>query len=278
MILASVLSFTKVDEDFHHLCNYSECIDALKEMLQTAESNDDKAEIYWRLSRASLMIGVEQSGKEAKRKHFNQGMSYAEEGFKLNPTSINCYMWHCANLGRACQTQSLMDQAASVPAMMSDLSKILDELKRTDYSEAWQALSEIYHNHPFKSDDSALNYARMAALNVPKDELRISTYIYLAELLYDRGTSASKRASDIVKNKPRYSKTQQSNIEKYAYHDSSDPALPWTDRKLGAISDKEEADAILKYAKERYLKSSRPTPIDQKDYAVLLNMIKNNIK
>lgn len=274
LAIISILSFAEVDENFTYKCNYRECLMTLNTMLSECESPVDKAEVYWRLSRVSLMLGEEQTDKDEKIRHLESGIAFAELGKKSDPKNIQCHMWYCANVGRKCQTETLIEQAAAVPAMMDALGIILNEFNRTDCSEAWQALSEIYHHHPFKSDDSAINYARMAALNIPDDELRLSTYIYLAELLYKRGWSQPKRASQIQANMSRFTQTTKSNIEKYAYHDGSCPSLPWTESLISSISDKEEADAVLAYAKTKHDEADRHTPVDKKDFEILMKIMK----
>jgi hypothetical protein len=168
-----------------------------------------------------------------------------------------------------------MEQAAAVPDMTDDLTTILDRLGATDCSEAWQALSEMYWHHPFKSDESAINFARKAAMCIPSDELRISTYTYLAELLYKRGWSSSKRMSEAKSNASRFGKESKSNIERYAYYDGAGEKMPWCSSPFTALSDKEEADALISYAQSLYSKCGNPTPVDKEDYRKLTELIKN---
>lgn len=268
-----MLQFSTPDDLFRYESDYGKCKEILLEMENQARSGSEKAEVLWRLSRVCLMLGESADDVESKRKFFNEGISYAERGIKEDPQNVNCHMWHCANTGRECQTHSLMEQAAAVPSMTRDLTEILDRLGAADCSEAWQALSEMYWHHPFKSDEAAVNYARKAASCVPSDELRLSTYIYLAELLYDRDWSSSKRASEAKSNISRFNASYKSNIDKYAYFDGSSMILPWTGSAVGAVSDKEEADALLRYAGKLYSECDRPTPVDKKDYDELQKIL-----
>lgn len=268
-----MLQFSAVDDIFKYECDYPKCKEILLEMNNQADSGSEKAEILWRLSRVSLMLGESAVDIESKRLHFKEGKSYAERGIKEDPQNINCHMWHCANTGRECQTHSLMEQAAAVPSMTRNLTEILDKIGAVDCSEAWQALSEMYWHHPFKSDEAAVNYARKAAYCIPSDELRLSTYIYLAELLYERNWSSARRASEAKANISRFKAGSKSNIDRYAYFDGASLPLPWTGSTIGAVSDREEARLILKYAEDKYSRCNRLSPVDKEDYKKLQKIL-----
>ena len=272
LAVALIISFIQVDRDFRFKCNYEENHDTLIVMLESAFPGKEKADVYWRLSRASLMLGEAEQDKVAKREWFMKGMTYAESGLKEDSSSKECLMWHCANVGRDCQTRSMVDQAAAVPVMTKDLTAILDKFANVNYSEAWQALSEMYWHHPFKSDEAAINYARKAATCIPSGELRISTYTYLAEILYKRDWSARKRISAAAENAGKFKNTTKSNIEKYSYFDGAQTYMPWSVKPFAQMSDAEEAAIIVSYAKGLYNSCKEPTPVDRKDYEALLQL------
>ena len=145
-----VLQFQSVDKTFADGKDYLACEQALLEMLPQAENSAEKASVLWRLARVNYMLGDAQKDKTARRERFNQGIAYANQGIKENPRDAQCYMWHCANTGGECQTHSFVDQAKAVPVMTKDLTKILNGLNPR-LSEAWQALAQLYHEHPMKS-------------------------------------------------------------------------------------------------------------------------------
>ena len=270
LLAAVVASFFSVDRDFKYKCNYKENHDTLLVMLESAFPGSEKADVYWRLSRVALMLGEQEEGKVAKRTWYALGMEYAEKGLKEYSTSKECLMWHCANIGRDCQTRNIMEQAAAVPKMMKDLTAILDKYGNVDYSEAWQALAEIYYNHPMKSDDAAINFTRKAATCIPPDELRISTYTFLAQMLYKRNWSAEKRQSTAAGNTSLFKGENESNIEKYSYFDGSRTYMPWSIKPFVSMSDREEAKALVSYATGLYNSCKDLTPIDKKDYEKLV--------
>lgn len=268
---ANALDFKQVDALLTSSANYSECQTTLESFLPQAADGKEKAEVLWRLSRLYFVRGQYQSTKSGRRELFGKGVEYASEAIKADPSNPECYMWHSANVGRECQTHSMMEQAAAVPVLMDDMSAILDKLGRTDYSAAWQALAEIYYNHPFKSNDAAINFERKAAATVPSGETRISTFTLLARMLHERGWSASKRKEQMTRNSSLYSKSYKSNIEKYSYYDGSlgqSNKPVWSDKALGEMSDADEARAIAAYAESLYNRSNK-TNIDKADFREL---------
>lgn len=263
-----VLQFQSVDKSFAD-SDYRACEQSLLQMLPQAENGAEKASVLWRLARVNYMLGDAQKEKLARRERFNQGIAYAEQGIKENSRDAQCYMWHCANTGGECQTHSLMEQAKAVPAMTKDLTKILNGLNPR-MSEAWQALSEMYYHHPMKSNDSAINYARTAASYAPADEPRVTTFLYVANLLYERNWSADKRAAQIADHKAKLEKMNGStNIDRFALSDGMQQARPWTSKALGELSDREEALALAEYAVLRYRACQDPAAVERRDFQTL---------
>ena len=263
-----VLQFQSVDKNFAD-SDYRACEQSLLEMLPQAETGAEKASVLWRLARVNYMLGDAQKEKLARRERFNQGIAYADQGIKENPRDALCYMWHCANTGGECQTHSLMEQAKAVPAMTKDLTKILNGLNPR-MSEAWQALAQLYHEHPMKSNDSAINYARTAASTAPAGEPRVTTFLYIADLLYERNWSASKRASQIADHSAKLAQMNGStNIDRFALSDGMQQARPWTSKALGELSDREEALALAQYAAARYRACQNPAAVERQDFQAL---------
>lgn len=240
-IAAQNVDFKQVDQLFRRGegSDYTQCKSLLEAMLPQAKEGAVKADVLWRLARVSVLLGQKETTKEGKQKVFGEGVKYGEEAIRQDPKEHQAYMWHCANVGRECQTHPLMEQAAAVKPMMQDLETILYKLDRKDCSEAWQALSEIYYNHPFKSNDEAIVFATNAVNTIPKDELRISTYTSLAQMLWKRNWSAERRKGD--------------------------------------ISDREEAKRLINKAMKLYEGSKTRTALDTQDYnaaAELLSTMK----
>lgn len=210
-------------------------------------SYGESAVDLWQKAREEMLAGEAASTKEVKKAHFSKGVEYANRAIEADPKNPDCYMWHSANVGRLCQTQSLPEQAKAVPVMIRDLTMILETLGYQDYFEAWQALSEIYYNHPFKSSDSAICFTRKALSNFPPGNKEPYIYDYLANALYKRNWSAEKRASHQKKEAREFAKEYKSVIDKYAHYDGVASCGRWSSKPFGSMSDREEAEAIRKF-------------------------------
>lgn len=265
--------FRNADSLFNKACDYNAALAELKSM-EPVTDGKAKAELLWRMARVQLVIGQQETGKEGKRSVFGQGIRYAEQGIALDSRNVGCYFWHCANVGRECQTRGKMQQASKVSVMMKDLEMILNTLNRTDCSEAWQALAEIYYHHPFKSTNTAINFARKAIDEIPSAESRLSSYIFLAQMLRDRNWSASRRREEIndnVKELARLKSGKSSNIDKFALY-SAIKGTGVNACKLAELSDAQEVQAIVKYALEKYRRLSFKSKVDEADYKQLLKL------
>lgn len=255
------LNFNVADQAFWN-ADYKGCCKILKEMLPEAETDADKASIHWRISRACLMM-----------ESYEDGIEHAEVAIRLNPSDPDCYMWHCANVGRECQRHSKAYQATKVSTLEKDLNTILNKLGKSRYSAAWQALAELYDGHPFKSDDAAINYARRAAVTIPRGELRLTTYHYLAKLLYKRGWNAEKKEREREANREAFANTKQKNTSRYACYDGApDGEWPW---ESAGMSDREEARSVLNYAIGRYKKQANPVQFETLEYKEIQNTLKS---
>lgn len=227
---------------------------------------------------AQIEEGETLTDVNAKRDAFAKGIAYAESAIKLDPNRPDGYMWRCGNRGRECQTRGMMEQNAAVGKMLDDIATILDKLNCTDYAAAWHALAEIYFRHPFKSTDAAVNFTRKAITCIPKGENWLQTYTLLAEMLYDRNWSADKRASTQKKNADKFGKQYKSNFDKYAYFDGSlraDYLCPWTGKTIGSVSDREEARALVAYARGIYERTAKKSDYDTKYFKMLTEMAAN---
>lgn len=246
-----LLQFTAVDREFRD-AQYTSCEKKLQEMLPQAEPGKEKAEVLWRLSRVTLLLGDAQPAVKSQREFYARGLQYAEQAIAEDPRNPEAYMWHSGNIGRDCTTRSLPEQAKASGKVQKDLTIILNRLGKVNHSSAWHALAELYWRHPFKSTDAAVNYARRSSATIPADEVRLVTLMLLADILHERNWSAEKRAKEAAGNAEKFL-SGKNNIEKYACYDGTNPQLPWLKgASLTEISDREEAAAVLRYAQARY--------------------------
>ena len=273
VMLLSAASFAQkplaeIDKMMSDENRYQECLDALTGSVSAVSDSKTQAEYYWRMASVCMLMGERKTDKAAKQTTFNQGIEYAEKAISADPSNPMGYMWRCANIGRECQTHSVGEQIKALPKMEDDLSTILNKLGCTDCFEAWQALAEIYYNHPFRSNDTAINYTRKAVSVLPSGHLPLYLYSFLAKMIYERGWNASKRQSDLTKKEAKAKGTFKTNIEAAEYFEgtlgtSYVPA--WSSKKLGELSDKEEAEAIINYAIASYEASSNKTTANDRE-------------
>ena len=172
-----------------------------------------------------------------------------------------------------------MDSLGKVKPMKADLKVITDDFKVTDCSEAWYTLAVLYDKVPgIAGGDSvaAVSYMRAACDSIPAKYIYGGTYKALAEMLYDRNWSADKRAKEIKKMQTKWEKETKSNFDKYAYYEGSKgaDAIPkWVNAKLSAMSDRQEALVILKYAQNVYNSRKEHTASDDKNYKEIQELI-----
>jgi len=270
------LNLDDYTKNFDDKAKWRSSLDELEKLLPTA-SDQEKAEIYWRMSLFACYIGSDQEKTADKRTWYAKGIKYAELGMEADPTNKNCLLWHVACTGRDCQTRGLSSQLNGVDTMLNDLDKIINQLGNTDFSEAWHALGEVYWRHPFKSTSSAVSYFRAAVDTIPKGEIRVVTYRCLAEALYSRNWSAKKRVSELASMQKKWAADKFKNaIDKYSVYEGRNGSAVkpvWTTVTLGEMSDRQEAKVILSYVKLLYEKSGINVDAEAKDYQEVLDLL-----
>ena len=163
--------------------------------------------------------------------------------------------------------------------MKADLKTIIDDFKVLDSSETWYTLAVLNDAVPgFLGGDSvaAISYMRAACDTIPAKYIYGGTYKALAEMLYDRNWSADKRAKEIKKLQTKWDKETKSNYEKYAFYEGAkgaDATPIWVNTKLSAMSDRQEALVILKYAQGIYNSRSKHTAGDEKNFKEIEELI-----
>lgn len=283
LLLATVSAMAQVDIDgadrmFFSGADPLKCRDRLEDMLPQAADSHERSEILWRMAKISVYAGEAETDRERKREIFAEGVAFADRAIRENPKSPDSYMWHAGNIGREGQMHSIMEQIRSLPVIMKDVTTILDDLHRTDFLEAWQTMAEIYSNHPFKSNDGAICFERKAVLCISDGRLHISTYTLLARLLYERGWDSARRSSAIEKNRQKFAESYSSVTDRYAYFDGSlgtDFRHAWSSKPIGAMSDREEALAIVAYVRKIYDAAASRTHYDDVEYKELLALSRN---
>ncbi|MCF0237076.1 MAG: hypothetical protein HUK24_00640 [Sphaerochaetaceae bacterium] len=282
--LFAALDFTAVDETYDKDLDDNGVYETLKSMLSKASSNDEKAEVLWRLARICVDLGdsLDESDKSGRFKWYEEGEQYAKDSIAAKETAMG-YLWKCSNIGRWGQTKGILDSLAKAKPMYEDVKYMVNTLKCLDSSEAWYLLAVLYDSLPGKpisygDKDAAISYGRMACDTVKPNLMYLGTYQQLAEMLYSRNWSAKKRTSEIAKMQKSWDKETKSTIDKYMYYEGSkgsDITPVWSTSKLSEMSDREEAILILKYAINIYDTRSFRTASDDKNYKELTDLLKS---
>ena len=273
----AALDFTSVDETYTKDIDDEKVYNTLKTMLSQAKTAEEKSEVLWRLSRVCVDLGDELDDDEKKQKMaiYEEGQSYADQSLAAKPNAM-AHLWKCCNLGRWGQTKGILASLGKVGEMDDNLKEVFNTFNCLDSSEAWYTIAVLYASVPGRSKDKAISYARAACDTIPADTIYGGTYKELAELLYDRNWSAKKRASEIAKIQKSWNGETKSNYDKYGYYEGKDgaDAMPlWTKTKLSAMSDRQEALVILKYAQAIYNARSFHTDSDEDNYEEIQELI-----
>ena len=283
MVLAmalAALDFKAVDDLYDQGSDNQMVYDSLQGMLKNAKSDTEKSEVLWRLSRVCVDLGdkLDEKDKSAKFAIYSEGENYAIQSIEAHPNYL-AYLWKCANIGRYGQTKGVMDSLAKVKPMKADIRVITDEFNVVDSSETWYTLGVLFNKVPgiFGGDSTAaISYMRAACDTIPAKYIYGGTYMELALQLYDRDWSAKKRSSEISKMKTKWDRETKSNYDKYAYYEGANGAGAnpvWTKTKLSAMSDRQEALVILKYAQAVFNSRKNHTKTDEIHYAEIQEII-----
>ena len=279
MALAA-LDFKSVDDLYDSGTDNQKVYDTLQSLLKEAKTAEEKSEVLWRLSRVCVDLGdkLDEKDKNGKFAIYTEGENYALQSIAEKPNYL-AYLWKCANIGRYGQTKGVMDSLGKVKPMKADLKVITDDFKVVNSSEAWYTLAVLNDSVPgILGGDSvaAISYMRAACDTIPAKYIYGGTYKALAEMLYNRDWSADKRAKEIKKMQGKWDKETKSNFDKYAYYEGAtgaDATPVWVNTKLSAMSDRQEALVILKYAQNIYNSRSKHTAGDEKNYKEIEELI-----
>ncbi|MGD1822353.1 MAG: hypothetical protein ACPKM0_06270 [Pleomorphochaeta sp.] len=255
--LFSAINFNRADNLY-----IEDEIDKLESLLQdelkNASSNQDKAEIYWRLSRNQVSLGDDAEKDSQKLEYYNLGLEYSNKSIDLYDNAM-AHLWKSSNIGRIGQTKGVLKSLAAASDMRADLKIILDDFNELNSTETWYVLGALYTTVPggfisFGNKTFGISYYRIAVDTIPEAQIYPNHYKALAEALYERNWSKSKRSKDIKSMNSKW-KSLDNNYEKYAYYEGKDKGstIPYySSVALNKMSDRQEAVMLLNYAIAKY--------------------------
>lgn len=228
------------------------------------ETNDpvERSELYWRLSKVVLHQAdeLEESGASDDELFalFEAGEKYADTSLSLaeNP---DAYIWKASNIGRWGETKGPLNALGKANPIKDTISYVVNDLGVLDRTIGWYVIGQLYFKLPgwplsYGDLDTAISMARKAIDTIPSDKLYHGHYKALAEMLYKRDWSVSKRSKEIKKIEKDW-KSESDMFEKHFYYEGAygvSHVPHYSSVALNKMSDRQEAAMLLMYAQKKY--------------------------
>jgi hypothetical protein len=271
----------KQADDLFDAEKYIEGFELMENALPSAGTNQEKAEIYWRMSKFQLNITDDEedagTDKDALLEMFTHGMDYATMAAELYP-SADSYYWRSSNTGRWGETKGILDSLFKAGPMKEDLLKVIEYDKV--YADAWYVFSRLYLKLPgwpisFGNAPFAVSFARRAIDTYAEEDLKISYFKSLAETLWKRNWNAKTRTKEIKNRNAKFKKAKNEH-DRQAYFESSlgvNFSPVYTSKKLDGMSDREEARIITDWLLIEFRKISDPSKGDKNNIQEVKDMV-----
>jgi hypothetical protein len=255
-LFANNAEMDKADK-LHEDAGYEAEFKLLEVELSTADNNNDKSEILWRMSRAALAITdqLERDGasKDELLEEFQTAWDYATQSLFYSPDNYNAYYWRAANIGRWGQTKGILDSLFKADDMRDDLERAVNS--NSSHGDSYHVLGMLYDSVPgiisFGNKAFAVSLARKAIDNQdePDRPYDYAYYLELAKHLWNRKWKEGKRLSEQKKEKGKY-ESRSSQMEKNWYYEGLvdlSKATAYSSSGVKNMSDREEAVIILEW-------------------------------
>ncbi len=260
LTLSAAFNAKESDYRFYNTASYAEDQQILQEALKSA-SGDERYEILWRISRDQLTITDHRAdglSKDEKIAEYSKSEELADQALKIKE-GPDGYHWKASAIGRIGQANGPMNSLKKAKPMRGLVEKVQNDYK-ADRSDSWYVLGLLYNQLPgsisFGDKDAAISYMRRC-LDTQDNENRsnLTNYLELANQLWDRDSSAKKRAKAFEKMKKDYEK-ESLPTEKMKYYEGAMAQPFYLDTPILKLSDREEAVKILEYGLANYEKRS----------------------
>lgn len=218
----------------------------LERVLNTATNDRERAEVLWRLSRATLAIGEALEDAEAPVEEalevYVQGEQYGIEAVEADPSNNLGYYWQSANVGRWGQAKGILDSLFKAGSMRD----LLRESVRFDpeHAGSFYVLGQLYSEVPgfisFGNVDYAIGLARKSIdlhetelAAGEEDEVAHDFYIQLANHLIKRNWNENRRNREQTRKAERYENAADP-LERGWYYEGVSDIPPMSDREEAA--------------------------------------------
>jgi len=227
-------------DDLNFASGNAESSQLLMEMLPSAQTDQERAQIYWRLSRDTIM------GNDIRRYAgetfgsllplYEKAESFADTAIALDPQNPMGYYLKACNIGRQEQAHHWLS-GLQVMRTLLVTAAALDPL----LSGPWYVLGQLYEQVPgwplsFGNSAMAVSLGRKAldaaasqvAAGVER-EVPLDFTIQLARHLAKRNWSSERRAREQADEARGFNATSDP-VQKGLYYEGSVPILPISDR------------------------------------------------
>ncbi|MBN2536180.1 MAG: hypothetical protein JXB88_25085 [Spirochaetales bacterium] len=255
-LFLSVYGICNVSEDLrnadnlHNAYRYAEENTLLLSLVNKAQGNKEKAEVYWRLARVTVYLGDDSEDRgDSKNKilsFFEQGEEYANKAMELDPGNHLAYYWKSANIGRWGQVKGILNALNKARPMQVLLVQAIN--LDPAHADSFNVLGELYDELPgfpisFGNIDYSVSLARKCISLHEEDRtvgreprIKYGYYIKLAKHLYKRNWNTKKRIEKQEGKEKKYGK-EKNILEKNFYYEGT--------ISIKNMSDREEAKEIM---------------------------------
>jgi hypothetical protein len=227
----------------------AEAIEILEAQLRAAGSGAERAEVLWRLSRATLAIGEALEDENADVDDvlpvYEQGEQYGVDAVEADPDNHLGYYWQSANIGKWGQAKGILDSLFKAGPMRDLLSEAIE--REPEHAGSYYVLGQLYAEVPgvisFGNDDYAVSLARKSidlheaeyAAGIAED-VEHDYYIQLASHLIQRNWNERKRTREHEDKARRFGSTSNRLEQGWYYEGTVD---------ISNQTDREEAEELL---------------------------------
>ncbi len=240
-------------------------IEMLEGML-SGSTGEERGEVLWRLSSATLMLGDQRddagAGDDELLAIYEDGEAHGEAAIEADPDNALGYYWTSANIGRWGQTKGVLNSLFRAPDMRDLLTEAVT--RDPEFADSYYVLGQLYAQVPgvisFGNGEYAVSLGRKSVdlmeselRSGERDEVNEAFYIQLASHLIDRDWNSRRRTRGIRSIRDNH-RSASTPIERGFYYEG---AIPVPD-----TSDADEARAILTETIDRLDEIENPAPSD----------------
>lgn len=224
--------------------------DILESALSTASSGAERAEVLWRMARATLDIGELEEDKggdsAAVLAIYERGEQYGIEAVEEDPNNHLGYYWQSANIGKWGQLKGILNSLFKAGPMRDLLSQAI--AIEPDHDDTYYVLGQMYEQVPglisFGNKDHAVSLGRLSIdLHEAEveagveDEMHHDFYVQQAAHLIARDWDRNKRNREQSKKERNYNRADTQLERGFFYEGTVD---------IPNLSDREEAEQLLR--------------------------------